>query len=492
MTESANAALVSLSAAEAVAAMVRGEVTAEAYASALLQRCEDCQALNAFITLDPPRVLHAARQRDLDRRAGRALGPLHGLPIPIKDSINTRDFTTTAGTPALRRFRPPDDAPIVRTLIDAGALVLGKTNLHELSFGWTSNNLAFGAVHNPHDPTRIPGGSSGGTAAAVAAGMAPLGLAEDTEGSIRVPAALCGITGFRPTTGRYPTAGAAPITALFDQVGPLARTVSDLVLFDSVTTGDWTAVSENGLAGIKLAVDREYWFSGLDPEVENIVAEALRTLQDAGVTLIEAQLPDLARLVGLTTIPIQNHDVRQALSDYLERYHAGVTFEEVLTGASADVRRDFAAGVMPGGRDFVTEEAYRQARDVYLPELRRRYQEYFARTGATAIVFPTTMVPAPHIGNDTVLEVRGKSVSFEVAVARNIAPGSTVGVPGLVLPAGLTSGGLPVGIELDGPVGTDRTVLALGVAVERLLSGTDIVRSLTAPSMTPFSPGTWR
>ena len=162
--------------------------------------------------------------------------------------------------------------------------------------------------------------------------------------------------------------------------------------------------------------------------------------------------------------------MRQALSDYLERYQAGVTFEEVLAGASADVRRDFAVGVMPGGRDFVTEETYRQARDVYLPQLRRSYQEYFARTGATAIVFPTTMVPAPHIGSDTELEVRGKTISFEVAVARNIAPGSTVGVPGLVLPAGLTSRGLPVAIEFDGPVGTDRNVLALGVAVERLLS----------------------
>lgn len=197
----------------------------------------------------------------------------------------------------------------------------------------------------------------------------------------------------------------------------------------------------------KLAVDRKYWFSGLDPEVESIIAQALRKLQDAGATLIEAEMPDLARLVGLTTIPIQNHDVRQALSDYLEHYHAGVTFEEVFAGASADVRRDFAVGAMRGGPDVVTEEEYRQACDVYLPLLRRRYQEYFARTGAAAIIFPTTMVPAPHIGNDTELEVCGKTISFEVAVAGNIAPGSTGGVPGLVLPAGLTSGGLPVGIE---------------------------------------------
>jgi indoleacetamide hydrolase len=459
----------SLSAGDAVAAMVRGEVTAEAYATALLQRCEAGKELNAFITLDPHQVLDAARQRDLHRQAGSALGPLHGLPIPVKDSINTRDLFTTAGTPALRHFRPVEDAPIIRTLIDAGALVLGKTNLHELSFGWTSNNPAFGAVRNPYDSTRIPGGSSGGTAVAVASGMAPLGLAEDTEGSIRVPAALCGIAGFRPTTARYPTAGTAPITALFDQVGPLARTVRDLVLFDSVSTGDWTPAREDGLVGVRLGIDREYWFSGLDQEVERIVTEALRRLQHAGAILIEAEVPDLARLVELTTIPIQNHDVRQALSDYLERYHAGVTFDEVLAGASAALRRDFAVGVMPGGRDFVTEDAYRQARDVYLPALRRRYQEYFARTGVTAIVFPTTMVPAPRIGDDTELEVRGKTISFESAITRNIAPGSTVGLPGLALPAGLTSGGLPVGIEFDGPAGADRTVLNLGVTVERLL-----------------------
>jgi Asp-tRNA(Asn)/Glu-tRNA(Gln) amidotransferase A subunit family amidase len=462
-------ALVALSAVDAVAAMGRGDVTAEAYATALLQRCEAGRALNAFITLDPHRVLDAARQRDLQRRTGGELGPLHGLPIPVKDSINTQDLFTTAGTPALRHFKPREDAPIVRSLIDAGALVLGKTNLHELSFGWTSNNLAFGAVHNPYDPTRIPGGSSGGTAAAVASGMAPLGLAEDTQGSIRVPAALCGIAGFRPTTARYPTAGAVPITALFDQIGPLARSVCDLALFDSVVTGDFSPPGDCRLEGVRLGIDRDYWFSGLDPEVERISGEALRQLEDAGVTLIEVEIPDLARLVSLTTIPIQNHDVRQALSDYLAHHHAGVTFEQVVAGASADIRRDFAIGVMPGGRDFVTPEKYRQAREVHLPALRRRYRECFASTGVTAIVFPTTLVPAPRIGDDADLEVRGQTISFETAIARNIAPGSTAGVPGLVLPAGLTSGGLPVGIEFDGPAGTDRTVLALGVAVERVL-----------------------
>ena len=192
---SATSQLADLSAVEAVAQMARGELTAERYAEALLARCQAARALNAFITQEPGRVLEDARARDRERRAGAKPGPLFGLPVPVKDSVNTRDYPTSGGTPALRDFRPKEDAPLVAALKAAGAIVLGKTNLHELSFGWTSNNLAFGAVHNPYDPTRIPGGSSGGTAAAIAARLAPLGVAEDTEGSIRVPAAFCGIAG---------------------------------------------------------------------------------------------------------------------------------------------------------------------------------------------------------------------------------------------------------------------------------------------------------
>src|SRR5271170_2726380 len=248
--------LCDLSAAAAVAHMSQGSLTAERYAQALLTRCQSSRALNAFIALDPARVLEDARGRDRERLAGVKPGPLFGLPIPVKDSVNTRDYPTTGGTPALRHFRPKEDAPVVAALRGAGAIVLGKTNLHELSFGWTSNNLAFGAVHNPYDAKRIPGGSSGGTAVAIATHMAPLGVAEDTEGSIRVPAAMCGITGFRPTTGRYPSTGVVPITGLFDQVGPHARTVADLALFDSVVTGDKTPLSPASLRGLKLGVDR--------------------------------------------------------------------------------------------------------------------------------------------------------------------------------------------------------------------------------------------
>jgi Asp-tRNA(Asn)/Glu-tRNA(Gln) amidotransferase A subunit family amidase len=466
--EASTSELLGLSATYAVARLRKGEVTAERYAAALLERCQQGRALNAFITLPMERVLEAARAADRFRTSGGKLGPLHGLPIPVKDSVNTKDMPTTGGTPALRNFQPKEDAPIVRALLAAGAIVLGKTNLHELSFGWTSNNLAFGAVHNPYDVRRIPGGSSGGTAAAVAARMAPLGVAEDTEGSIRVPAAMCGIAGFRPTTKRYVSTGVVPITSLFDQVGPHARNVGDLALFDSVATGDWSSLSATGLKGTKLGVSRGYWFSGLDSEVERVAHEALRKLQAAGAELVEAEVPGLAQLIDLTRLPIQNHDARYALKKYLELYEAGVTVDQLIALASADIQRDFR-DLLPGGKFFVGDGAYKVACDVHLPTLKETYREYFARTGVAAIVFPATMIPPTLIGDDVEVTIGRKKVAFETAVARNIAPGSTAGLPGLVLAAGVTLGGLPIALEFDGPAGSDRSLLALGLSVESVL-----------------------
>jgi Asp-tRNA(Asn)/Glu-tRNA(Gln) amidotransferase A subunit family amidase len=470
--KSSAAGLLGLSAVGAVGAMSRGELSAESYAAALLDRCKARASLNAFITLEPERVLEAARARDRERRAGSHPGPLFGLPIPVKDSVCTKDYPTTGGTPALRKFRPAEDAPVVGQLRAAGAIVLGKTNLHELSYGWTSNNLAFGAVHNPYDPTRIPGGSSGGTAAAIAAGMAPLGIAEDTEGSIRVPAALCGIVGFRPTTGRYSTRGCVPISPLFDQVGPHARSVEDVILFDSVVANDWTPCRPAPLGKVRLGVVRDYWFQGLDPEVERLTAAALRRLQDAGVELVESQLPDLERLIDLTTDQVQNHDVRGALEIFLRDYHAGVTLDDVVRLASPDIRATFRSDVLPGGAGFVSEAVYAAARDVHLPALRRMYADYFARTGVAAVVFPATMVPATPIGADDTVSIGGRAVPFATAVARNIAPGSTAGLPGLVLPIGVSSGGLPVALELDGAAGADRALLALGLGAAKALGPT--------------------
>jgi mandelamide amidase len=460
-------ALTDLTAVEAAAAMRRGDITAEAYAAALLARAAQYKTLNAFISLEPDSVLQAARNADRARTAKAALGALHGLPIPVKDSVNTKDLPTTGGTPALRNFRPQQDAPVIATLRNAGALVMGKTNIHELSFGWTSNNLAFGAVRNPYDLTRIPGGSSGGTAAAVAARIAPLGVAEDTEGSIRVPAALCGIAGFRPTTGRYATTAVVPISALFDQVGPHARAVADLVLFDTVVAGAVEPLPEVPLRGARLGIDRSF-YAGLDPEVERITTAALKRLEAAGAVLVEMPVPELSRLVGLTTAQVQLHDVAPSLIRYLAQYDTRVTFEQLIASASPDIRQQFQSFVPEGSPIHISESAYEAARNVHLPELRATFQRWFADTGAVALVFPTTRIAATRIGEDPV-DIGGNQVPFSDAISRNIASGSTAGLPGLVLPTGLTRDGLPVSMEFDGPSGSDRRLLAFGLAIEREL-----------------------
>jgi indoleacetamide hydrolase len=395
--------LAALTATEAVAGLRRGDFSAEVYAAALLRQCQSGAHLNAFITLRPEQVLEAARDCDRKRRAGASLGRLHGLPIPIKDSVNTRDLPTTAGTAALRHFQPKEDAPLVRTLRSAGAIVLGKTNLHELSYGYTSNNHVFGAIHNPYDPKHIPGGSSGGTAAAVAYRMAPLGIAEDTEGSIRVPAALCGIKGFRPTTGRYPTIGCVPITPLFDQLGPHARSVADLLLFDSVmkgVPGNVLPPRRPSLKSVRLGVIRSFFYSGLDAEVERITEAALGRLQNAGAELVEGELPDLPRLIALTCDPIQNHDVKPSLTRYLAEYHTGITFDMLLAQMSPDVRALIDPAITPGGSDFVPDDRYERIVKIHWPALRAMYRDYFARSGVAAVVFPATILAAPPIGEE--------------------------------------------------------------------------------------------
>jgi len=460
--------LIALCASEAVAAMRDGRFSAIDYAEALLAQCAAQADLNAFITLDPEAVRASARAADAWRAAGNPLGPLHGLPVPVKDSINTADMPTSAGTTALRQFRPARDASVVAKVRAAGGYVLGKTNLHELSLGWTSTNLAFGAVRNPWDPARIPGGSSGGTAAAVAAGMAPLGLAEDTQGSIRVPAALCGITGFRPTTGRYASDGCAPISALFDQIGPHARNVADLILFDTVMTGDAAPVSPRALNGLRLGIARDYFFAGLDEGLAAVVETALARLVQAGVTIVEADLPELGALIEAITLQVQVHDVLPSLAAWLAASGAQISLADMLAQVSPDVMALLAHFALPGAPLAIPEGVYTAARDVHLPALRALMAQWFADNRVDAMLLPVTMAPATPIGQDATVRIGNDDVPFPAVMGRNIAPGSTAGLPGLVLPAGLAHG-LPVAIELDGPAGTDRNLLGIGLAVEALL-----------------------
>jgi mandelamide amidase len=260
-----------------------------------------------------------------------------------------------------------------------------------------------------------------------------------------------------------------PITPLFDQVGPHARSVADLLLFDTVVTGDSSPAPRPSLKGVRLGVVRPFWYTDLDPEVERITEAALKALSRAGVELVEGDLPELAHLIELTTDPIQNHDVKGSLTRYLAQYNTGITFDTLLAKASPDVQR-MITPALPNGSDFVSDAQYREAVDVHLPALRSLYRNYFASTGVAAIVFPTTILPAPVIGEENMdVEVRGRKMPLDQAISRNIAPASTAGLPGLVLPAGLTSTGLPVALEFDGAAGSDRALLGLGLAIEAAL-----------------------
>jgi Asp-tRNA(Asn)/Glu-tRNA(Gln) amidotransferase A subunit family amidase len=470
---SARDSLTELSAAEAVSMIQHGDIRAEAYSRALLDRCSQLRDLNAFISMDRDAVLEAAQRIDQERNRGKQLGVLAGLPVPLKDSIGTTSLPTTCGTRSLRSFRPKDDAAVWQRLSQGGAILLGKTNLHEMSLGWTSANQAYGPVRNPYDPSRIPGGSSGGTAVAVSARMAPAGIGEDTNGSIRVPAAMCGIAGLRPTHGRYPSAGVMPLAPSLDTVGPMARRVSDLCLLDSVVTGDPIVTSPMELNGVRFGVSREHYFTNLDSSVQQVIEAVLARLRDAGAVIVEAEIPDLAALTGKVTVALVYYEARRSISRFLAEQDAPVDFAGLVSELSPEIRKQVDDWVVEGAPNEISEQAYRDAIEKYRPALQETWRSFFAEHRVAAVISPVVRMPAPQLPQSLTspgfdVEINGTVVPARVAFARNIAPSSSAGLPSVVLPAGMVSG-LPIGIELDGPVASDRDLLSLALAVERVI-----------------------
>lgn len=478
-------AQLALTATQAVAAIKEGRLSAEAYVTTLLARAEALADLNALIALDRAGAVAAARGIDAMRQSGTTLPALAGLPIVVKDNINTRSLPTTGGTPALRGVQPSANAPSLQKLVDAGAIVLGKANLHELAFGITSTNLAefAGPVRNPYDRSRIPGGSSGGTAAAIAARIVPAGLGTDTGGSTRIPAALCGIAGLRPSVGnggaqrRYHDANAVvPISHTRDTVGPMGRTVADIALLDSVVTGR-PMTQRIELRGLRLGIPASFW-TGLDAQLAAVVDAARGRLAGAGVVFVDADLAGLSALNDKVSFQLALHEPIADIPAYLAA--TGVTglgvADIAARIASPDVKAAFGAILADafGG-------AYAAAIDVFRPQMQALYARYFADNALDAMLFPTTILPATAIdavkGSSTVSINGAAPVDTFGTYIRNTDPGSNAGIPGLSIPAGMTAGGLPVGLELDGPLGSDERLLGIGMAMETLLG------SLRAPSL---------
>jgi indoleacetamide hydrolase len=469
--------LTQLGVGEAAQLIREKKVTSAELTQAFLARAEANQDLNAYITLDRAGALNAARQADADLAAGKRKGPLHGVPLAVKDNVHVAGMPNTAGTPALKNFTPREHAPVAQKLLDAGAIVLGKTNMHELAFGISGYNEGFFTAQpigtrNPYDRTRIAGGSSSGTGAAVGGRLAPGGLGSDTGGSVRIPAAVTGGAGLRPTIGRYSQEGVTPISHSRDTAGPMARTVADVALLDAVIAGG-SAPSPASLRSVKLGVYRAYFFNNLDADTRTVIDGALDKLRQAGATIVEVDMPELKKLNDGASFPVALYEAYDDLKAYLEKYRTGLSVEQVAAQiASKDVKSTYEGLVLPrklpapnGVMDAAPayDAAMKQAR----PALLKHFTDTFQKYGIDALIGPTT----PHVAVPQGPEA--SALPTFLLFIQNTDPGSNAGIPGLTVPAGLgPTTGLPVGISLDGPRNSDTRLLAIGLAIERVLGPT--------------------
>ena len=422
---------------------------------------EHYRELNTIISTDAELLISNAKVLDEKITKGERL-PLHGIPILLKDNIDTVDFPTTGGTPALENHQPKLDAGVVTRLKEAGALIVGKANMHELAFGITSNNAHSGAVHNPYDETMITGGSSGGSAAAVSANIVTASLGSDTGGSNRIPAALCGVSGFRPSTGRYPGDGMINLSKTRDTAGVFAQKVSDIVIVDDVLCGG-SKPTQLELKDIRLAIARDPFYKGLEKETSVVIEDTLTLLKNKGANIVEIDMKEMFALNDKVSFQVAVYETVRDLRDYLAKNNIGITLEQMVEAvASPDVKHLMQASLTDRA---VPEAVYQDAINIYRPQMQEMYALYFADNNIDAMLYPTTILTARPIGDDKTVEINGEQAPTFPSYVRNGDPASNAGIPSLSIPAGMASNGLPVGLCIDGPVNSDDAVLAIGSAI---------------------------
>jgi mandelamide amidase len=461
-----------LTATQAAADLCAGKITSKALTSAALARAKANPNLNAFITLDEAGAIKAAETFDARRRKG-SCRPLGGVPVVIKDNIEVAGLPASAGTSALKAYRPKKDAPVAAKLRAAGAIIIGKTNMHELAFGISGYNAAFKTgtepgVRNAYDGTKIAGGSSSGTAAAIGARTVTAGLGTDTGGSVRIPCALNGCASLRPTVGRYPQEGIAPISHTRDTAGPMASTMADVAMLDRTIAGG-AAVSPADLKQVRIGIVKSM-LSNLDGDTETAFRTAVDKLKSQGVTVVDVEMAKLDELNGQVGFPVALYEAYDDMAAYLKRSGTGISVEELAKGiASPDVKGTYDGLViprkLPGPNNTVVDAkpAYEAAMKTARPALQALYRETFAKNKLDAIAFPTTPKVAIPSQPDS------SSLANFMLFIQNTDPGSNAGVPGIQLPISLgASTKLPVGLELDGPAGSDRRLLAIGMAFEKV------------------------
>ena len=415
-------------------------------------------SLNAFITVIADRARHQARIAEREIARGRWMGPLHGIPISLKDNIWTRGVRTTAGSRILTDLVPPIDAGVAARLERAGAILLGKTNLHEFAYGITSNNPHYGPVRNPWDSGRIPGGSSGGSAAAVAAGMCFGSIGTDTGGSIRIPSALCGTVGLKPTFDLVSVEGIIPLCVSLDHAGPIARSVVDAcILLEAVAAEYPKGASRPDSRKVGRALPKKfcvgwpehYFLERVDPEVLTLIENAVRVFRSLGARIASVPLPRLSEIL----LPATN-DIALAEASY---YHESQRyFPARAADYGADVRKRLEAGTRVTAVDYLRARAKKA-------EAVAEFDSAFERVDV--ILAPSSPIPAPHVGEEEV-EIAGEKETMRSALVRMNRPANFTGHPAISLPCGFTSHGLPVGMQLIAPHWSEARLLAIAAAYE--------------------------
>ncbi len=445
-------------------ALAAGDPTSRAYCENLVSRIENASDLNAFTVFDREQLLTAASAADEARVAGQAAGPLHGVPLILKDNINTTGLPTSGGTPSLKGNIPAGNAPIAQRLFDAGAILAGKANMHELSSGCTCANYVFGPVRNPFDKTRIPGGSSGGTAAAIAAGLVPAGLGTDTAGSVRVPASLCGIYGFRPSVGRYPSDGIVPLSETVDTAGPMAASLDAIVLLDSVMASDPKPIPALEVTRLRIGIAEDL-IEGSSSEVVGVMSQALDRLTAAGAALVPIQLKKLDALRRAAGADVIDHEFPNVMRAYLAEHAPDVGLEDLVSAIAAPATRTFTAERLT---KTMNDKSYAEAIGPAFERYETAYMAMLQEHELDAVCFPTTPdVALPLVEDDTVLK-EGEPV-FSWFYYAHTAFASYGRRPGISIPAGLGSSGMPAGLELDGVRGEDEKLLGIAQAVAPVL-----------------------
>ncbi len=434
--------------------------------------------VNSYITIAHDSALRQAAEADRLTKAGRLRGPLHGLPLALKDNIETRGTRTTGGSAILSSWVPGEDATVVKKLKRAGAVILGKTNMHELALGTTTNNPHFGPTRNPYDFSRIPGGSSGGSAAATAAALCAASLGTDTGGSVRIPAALCGVVGLRPTYGRVGRGGVIPLSLTRDTVGPITRTVVDAALILEVIAGKdgrdpqsvsrsvprYSDIVEDGLRGKRFGLPRGFIAELIHPDTVKVLDESIRVIRGRGGIIKEVTLPSLevARAADFNVVMAEAVCL---LEEYLKKVDPAASLATCIARMGRDLGEMLGQQIgRPGSRPV---PGY-----LYLSTLRNECTRMKSElkgvmAGLDALLLPTTPTPAPRIGNDSKMDLHGSMVSVFLTNVRNCVPFSVVGYPAISVPAGHSREGLPIGLQIVGRPWAERTLFGMAYDFER-------------------------